>query len=477
MIIRLLIVFLLWGFCAQAQQPPVPVVKDTTKRTKVDGAYYYLFTVKQGQTVFSIAKAYSVSVDDINNANADVKANGVKSGQTIKIPAEKGVMAAPPAKEMGDEFIPSTIADSASLKILTEACRKAVKKEEYTVAMFLPIYSHQNNFSEKYTVGSEFYEGVLMGIEDYKDAKIKLKIEVFDTENDTIQIKEILAKTNLKKYDLVVGPLFASAFHLVAKQAVADSVVCVSPFSQIFKVVNGLPNVHKLTPSAVTIIDQCAQYIATKHGRQNVIFVTNSNKKDAGTMALYRKRMEAAFGQSNLVFKEFTYTGAAIPEGLLTPMGENFFVFPASDQAQVGMFINNLYNLSTRFNVKVFGLNQWQNYDNLPLDKLERLQLHYARTSFIDRERKDVEDINRRCREKYKIDAGEYFLQGYDIITFYIAMLEKYGTGLMKCVLCEKELPGKQTDIRMGATNNGNGLENIAIQIMKYDGDNIIVAN
>lgn len=463
---------------AKAQVTPVAVVKDTTKTIVVDGIKYYNFTPKPQQTLYSIAKAYNVTVDDITAANPSIKEGGLKIGKAIKIPAGK-TTALPPAKtEVGDNTPTSSALDSLGLKALKEKCRTSTKKEVYNVALFLPIYAKENNFNDKYTVGGEFYEGVLMGIEDFNGATLKLQVQVFDTENDTIEIKEILKNTDLKKFDLIVGPLFASAFQIVAHKAKADSVVCVSPFSQIFKVVGGFPNVHKITPSATTIVDQSAQYIAKRHGRQNVIFVTNANKKDAGSMALYRAHLTLAFGKLGYTFKELTYKqGSKIPEDILSATGENFLVFPCSDQALVGAFVDQLHDLSYKYILRVWGLNQWQNYDNLAFDKLNRLNLHFARTGFADSENKALADVNRRCREKYKNDASEYFLQGYDIITYYIAMLQKYGTSVNKCVLCEPVYKGLQTDFKMGVSNAANGLENTAIQIMQYKNNSIVVEN
>ncbi len=480
MVLRLL---LLVSICclaiiARAQVQPIVVVKDTAKTIVVEGIKYYTFTPKAQQTLYSIAKAYNVTVDDINAANPTVKESGLKIGQAIKIPAGKSAVLPTAKTEAGDNTPSSSAPDSLELKQLMEKCRNATKKEVYNVAFFLPIYAKENNFNDKYTVGGEFYEGALMGIEDFKGATIKLQVQVFDTENDTIEIKEILKKTDLKKYDLIVGPLFASAFQIVANQAKADSVVCVSPFSQIFKVVGGFPNVHKITPSATTIVDQSAQYIAKRHGRQNVIFVTNANKKDAGSMALYRAKLDLAFGKLGYTFKELTFkVGSKIPEDLLSTSGENFLVFPCSDQALVGTFVDQLHDLSYKYILRIWGLNQWQNYDNLAFDKLNRLNLHFARTGYADTENKAVEVVNRRCREKYKTDASEYFLQGYDIITYYIAMLQKYGTGVNKCVLCEPKYKGLQTDFKMGLSNAANGLENTAIQIMQYKNNGIIVVN
>lgn len=62
-------------------------VEKSDKSIIVFGKTYYLHTVEQGQTLYSISKAYGVKLADIYLANSDVARSGLKSGSTIKIPA------------------------------------------------------------------------------------------------------------------------------------------------------------------------------------------------------------------------------------------------------------------------------------------------------------------------------------------------------------------------------------------------------
>ncbi|UPT65766.1 MAG: hypothetical protein M0D57_14755 [Sphingobacteriales bacterium JAD_PAG50586_3] len=182
------------------------------------------------------------------------------------------------------------------------------------------------------SVALEFYEGALLAAGDFKDDSVKLVVHVYDTKNDSVNIKSILAKAEIKKLDLVIGPLFASGFQRVSANMLSDSVVCVSPFSQTFKVIEGVPLAHKITPTAITIVDQCAGYIAKTFGNQNVILLSTNNPKDVGTMALYRDRLTSSMKSGGLIFKEHTITAnGKIPESLLSATSENLIVFPSSD--------------------------------------------------------------------------------------------------------------------------------------------------
>lgn len=62
---------------------PVSVSKE---KVKVNGRLCYSHVVLERQTLFSISKAYGVSIEDIYKYNPDVKAKGLKKNSIIVIP-------------------------------------------------------------------------------------------------------------------------------------------------------------------------------------------------------------------------------------------------------------------------------------------------------------------------------------------------------------------------------------------------------
>ncbi|MGL5889761.1 MAG: PBP1 and LysM peptidoglycan-binding domain-containing protein [Bacteroidia bacterium] len=63
-------------------------IKKSKKTEIIDGKKYYLHTVEKGQTLFGIARAYGLSVNDVQVENPDAL-NGIKPGMVLKIPAQK----------------------------------------------------------------------------------------------------------------------------------------------------------------------------------------------------------------------------------------------------------------------------------------------------------------------------------------------------------------------------------------------------
>ena len=60
---------------------PVSISKD---KVKIDGKVFYSHIVLDKQTLYSISKAYNVSIEDIYRHNPSVKENGLRKNDIIK---------------------------------------------------------------------------------------------------------------------------------------------------------------------------------------------------------------------------------------------------------------------------------------------------------------------------------------------------------------------------------------------------------
>lgn len=61
-------------------------VEISTEKVIIDGQKYYMHTVAQGNTLYSVSKAYGVKDADVKSANPEIGENPLKLGQVLKIP-------------------------------------------------------------------------------------------------------------------------------------------------------------------------------------------------------------------------------------------------------------------------------------------------------------------------------------------------------------------------------------------------------
>ena len=69
-----------------------PQISVSTEKVKVNGSVLYVHKVKGGETLYSLAKAYNVTIDDIVRQNESLK-GGLKEGTTIYIPSSTAASA------------------------------------------------------------------------------------------------------------------------------------------------------------------------------------------------------------------------------------------------------------------------------------------------------------------------------------------------------------------------------------------------
>jgi LysM repeat protein len=83
----ILTVILFFSFQALGQESPVITNRSNTVH-RIEGKEYFFHAVLQGQTLFSIARAYGVTVDDITRENPDLRGE-LKYDQIIRIPVKQ----------------------------------------------------------------------------------------------------------------------------------------------------------------------------------------------------------------------------------------------------------------------------------------------------------------------------------------------------------------------------------------------------
>jgi len=79
------IIFLILNLITYSQQIQ-PEIEITKEKIILNGKIYYLHTIKSGQTLYSISKAYNVSLEEILTANPGLNPHQIKEGTSIKIP-------------------------------------------------------------------------------------------------------------------------------------------------------------------------------------------------------------------------------------------------------------------------------------------------------------------------------------------------------------------------------------------------------
>ena len=100
-----------------AQEYVATPVKVSTEKVRLNGKVYLSHPVQERQTLFGIAKAYGVTVEDLYKANEGLEEKGLQTGTTLLVPIVEGASQtqAEPARQtaqaapQGQSFIEHTV--------------------------------------------------------------------------------------------------------------------------------------------------------------------------------------------------------------------------------------------------------------------------------------------------------------------------------------------------------------------------------
>lgn len=164
---------------ALAQQYVSEPVTVSKEKVKVNGKVCYSHIVRDKQTLYSIAKAYEVSVDDIYALNPTLKETGLKKNSIIIIPSKEAAEKAEPIRtEVAKTEVDKTEVDKTEEPVIQDGNVKT---------HVVKWYEDLNVIADKYGVSVE----AIMKANDLTGKKLsKRQVLIIPEPDETIASKE-----------------------------------------------------------------------------------------------------------------------------------------------------------------------------------------------------------------------------------------------------------------------------------------------
>lgn len=162
---------------------PVSISKE---KVKINGQICYSHVVLERQTLFSISKAYNVSVEDIYKYNPSVKQSGLVKNSIIIIPvAEETVVKEEAPKQVETEApVQESVQKAENEPVKKETAKK--KKKTHTVKWYESI----DDIAAKYGVTAE----EVMAANKLSDRKLKSRMKLEIPEPGEVVIADVAAE-------------------------------------------------------------------------------------------------------------------------------------------------------------------------------------------------------------------------------------------------------------------------------------------
>ena len=445
-----------------------------------------IHVVEKGQTVYSISKDYNVDLTDIYKINPESKKR-IKVGQELKIPIS--VIVNNKYLSLPEFTRPKFISDELSLDSLRQ-------DSAYNIALLLPFYLGENDLIKRFEkvskkeiifhrsrVALDFYEGVLLAVDSLNQLGMNARMFVYDTNSDADDIEEILEEPELKLMDLIIG--FSPEHMLqITEFGKENNIHVVSPISSQNRVLLGKPNVSKVISSSTVHLRKIAQHVARRYEGSNIVIFHNRHIRELDRSTTFLedlKKTRAAYrdtlGLESLNAKPdsiyvvpvdvFARNKHLIIKLALNDSVKNVIIIPSEDQPFVTVIMTELFKNSDKYDIKVFGMHKWKNYDNIDIDYYHKLDLHIPYPTSNKRDTALVGNYKNSFRMKYQTTPSKYATLGFDVAYYYFKLLFTYGAGFIEQIENVKH-QGILNAFDFYKTGFNSGYENQSVSILRY---------
>jgi LysM repeat protein/ABC-type branched-subunit amino acid transport system substrate-binding protein len=533
----------------------------TTEMVEKNGKKYYLHTVKQGSTLFSICKDYEVLVDEVTALNPNLNA-GIKIGQKILIPIigesaksfsytvkegetffsilkkynlkEEDVLKLNPGmsknlqmdqvillpgdymKYRNEVNVVPKIADTVIVHEVLEhetlysiskrfmltvdevAKLNKVSSKDIKPGMKLqiPIYgkenkdvlirsltevnikidsvvnnvnevAHSNNITfllpflaDKQNdptgaIATEFYMGAQLAIDSLVKLGFEGKVYVHDVGMDTTQLKPLLDLEETKSSSLLIGPFNGENLDYASEYAKKNTKILVSPIVATTSYLKNNPYVYNASTSEITLVKKMAKYVYSAHLNDQVILVKVGPKDEE----LYNAFRSSFLAKGNKKLYETTEKELSS----FVKKGKNIvFVVLSRERVFSTKIADKIHLLAlkpTSPDITLFGLKEWAYFEDIPAEVKNKLHFHYSASVNFDTKSEEVKVLKDLYKQKYNTQLTKYAAQGFDVTMNYISQF----------FLNKQNNKGVINHFVSKSIMEGSGFENTACFIFKQE--------
>lgn len=483
----------------------IPYVEPVTPK---DENFYY-HTVVKGETVYSIARKYGMKPKQLLKINSDYKQNTpLAIGAMIKIPRQvaesvlaqnkpaqtpaadtirttrrhkKGETHQPTREEEAPVFTHEPPAESerelpAHITEVTMPSDPSVK-----VALLLPFFSKDYpllddtlsyDLSVNITARSEqfiaFYEGMLLALDSLKNKGYSIDLRVYDTERNSEKMAEIARQLDQISPDLIIGPVHASVYKMLADQLQKNTIPLVYPLSSRNENLGQYPNFIQVNPPFATLAEKMAEWLRQESELANVIQINPgayASEENSQVTNLLSEIPGISF---------FNWQEAAIPldslRQLLLPDRENILVLPAAKEAEVSSILPALSALTDGYRITVIGLPEWQTFTSVDHETYYKLNTKLFTHSYVDYVSPAALALRAKYRKYFHTEPHNLVFKAYDMGLYFIDLAYRFRDRTLEA-LEYYPAEGVFSRFRFEQLKDQEGKENHGFFIVNYGTD------
>ncbi len=418
-------------YLKEGQQLNVPNILDSDEKVIEEDEFGY-YTVQAKEGFFRLEKKLGLTKAELEALNPELTEQGLKLGMVLKTPKmsiQNIATESFPVINLGDSlvnFAPKKIA------LLLPFKTKSIDFDSLNLA------KSQLKRDGYINISTDFYAGVVMAIDSAKRLGISTKLDVFDTNGETLDLKTVLLQTNFSDYDAILGPITTQNLELTAQYVQRDNVPVVSPF---VKTKNVYSNLFQTIPDEKWMRTKMINYVQSDTIPHQTLIIYDA--KNSATS----NYLKAAFPEASLLTSKQDKEGGEqfflmledVQEALLE--GRTTVFLESNNEGFVSNVTSMLNAMNgttvlkdeddneTEIDRDIFLMTTSKNraFEGANISNYDLSNLHFQYPS-VNFESRFSEAFEKRYIQQFGTFPNKYAIRGFDVAMDILLRLSKFGT-------------------------------------------------
>lgn len=378
-------------------------------------------------------------------------------------------------KESDETTVPSEVVIENPVKEKTEPIREPEVKRKSVISFLLPFNADKINLNGSLTTNSygsssnlaiEYYNGALLALDSLKEQGYQYEVNVFDSKNDSAEIKKITTNPALLNSDIIFGPVYPNEFSGIAKFSKENKIATVSPISPTsldkfknpyFFMANGSLELHA---------ERMASFVKENLKVSKVIIVRTNQSLETRYVDAFKQRLDSLDKTIQKAELNVSSGGTSSIKSELDATKENVILVSSYNQNFIITLLKYLNTLGRNYRITVLGHPKWIEFNDVDFDMIQRLNTHITTSFNPNYENPETIAFIKKYRNTYQAEPSEFAFRGFDQVYYFGKLLAKEGKVFYRKMPNEKL---NSTSFVFKKDIGNNGYYNQYISVVKFE--------
>lgn len=361
-------------------------------------------TIAKGQTLYSIAKSYGLTLDELLKLNPGVDSADYKPGMVLRLTARTALPAdqsTTKTQGLGEPGKPSVdkakadkkdkkkkkkggepmadptpvVAETAHENDSAEGGASDIQEERpMSIALILPFMLGENHVSKQAQLYTEFYKGFMLAADTLSHRGAPVKIYAFDSAGNADSVKAIMENPLVARSSIIIAPDDQEQMRYIASKAKDNGTYVYNTFVIRDESFTDNPfMIQANVPHDAMYLLAIDNFIKRFDGYTPVFISHETGKNEKGE---FTQALKAALTEKGVEYKEIQYPNYLSASDLRPLSADTRYVFvPASgSRTDFHKFASALKTFKNEGadpeRVRVFGYPEWVTFRGDAFDSL-----------------------------------------------------------------------------------------------------------